>query len=62
MEDMVVHGHLQRGSPGLVALHHVYTAVFGDHVIPGSVSDTRYDHYDLLRTIEELLGLGTLGR
>jgi hypothetical protein len=31
-------------------------------VIPGAVSDTRYDHYDLLRTIEALLGLGTLGR
>jgi phospholipase C len=42
--------------------NHVYTVVYGDRVIPGSVSDTRYDHYDLLRTIEEIFGLGTLGQ
>jgi len=42
--------------------NHIYTVVFGDPVMPGSVSDMRYDHYSLLRTIEALFGLGTLGR
>lgn len=42
--------------------NHVYTVFHGDRVIPGSVSDARYDHYGLLRTIEERLGLGTLGQ
>src|SRR5262245_25178986 len=41
--------------------NHVYTVVYGDDVIPGSVSDTRTDHYGLLRTIEEILALGSLG-
>ena len=42
--------------------NHIYTVVYGDRVIPGSVSDSRYDHYSVLRTIEEILGLGTLGQ
>ena len=42
--------------------NHIYTVVHGERVIPGSVSDDRYDHYSLLRTIEEVLGLGTLGQ
>ena len=32
----------------------VYTVFWGDSVIPGRVDDV-YDHYDLLRTIEEIL-------
>jgi hypothetical protein len=42
--------------------NHVYTVMYGASVIPGSVSNTRYDHYSLLRTIEDLFGLGTLGQ
>jgi hypothetical protein len=42
--------------------NHIYTVLHGERVIPGSVSDDRYDHYSLLRTIEEVLGLGTLGQ
>ncbi len=42
--------------------NHIYTVVYGDRMIPGSVSDTRYDHYSLLRTTEEIFGLGTLGQ
>ena len=39
------------------------TAVFtGSMVRPGVSSFEPYDHYDVLRTIENLLGLGTLGR
>lgn len=40
----------------------VLTLLVGDPVRPGTVSDRRYDHYSLLRTIEEGLGLGSLGR
>lgn len=40
----------------------VYAALYGDMIQPGSVSDTAYDHYSLLRTIEDGLGLGSLGR
>src|SRR5262249_49155840 len=36
------------------------TALYGPGVIPGSTSASRYDHYNLLRTIEDGLGLGTL--
>ena len=39
----------------------IYTAFYGDSVIPGSVSEQPWDHYSLLRTIEELFQLGTLG-
>ena len=42
--------------------NHVYTALLGDMVEAGSVESARYDHYSLLRTVEENFGLGTLGR
>ncbi len=42
--------------------NHIYTAVYGDSVQPGSVSQNAYTHYSLLRTIEDTLGLGTLGQ
>ena len=41
--------------------NHIYTVLYGDAVVPGSVSDLRYDHYSLLRTIEEWLDVGSLG-
>jgi acid phosphatase len=62
MDDMVFMVTFDEARRGWWRSNHVYTVVFGDRVIPGAVSDTRYDHYDLLRTIEKLLGLGTLGR
>jgi len=40
----------------------VLTVLVGDSVKPGAVSKTRYDHYSLLRTIEDAFGLGTLHR
>ncbi len=40
----------------------VYTALVGAAVKPGAVSNVRSGHYDLLRTIEDVLGLGTLGK
>ena len=39
----------------------VATVLWGAGVIPG-VSMRRYDHYSLLRTVEELFGTGTLGQ
>ena len=38
----------------------VYCALVGTGVEPGSTSDIFYDHYDLLRTIEEIFHTGTL--
>ncbi len=42
--------------------NHIYTALAGESVLSGSVSKSPYNHYSLLRTIEDALGLGTLGR
>ncbi|MDE2236770.1 MAG: acid phosphatase, partial [Elusimicrobia bacterium] len=39
----------------------VYTALYGSIVRPGAVSLERYNHYSLLRTMEDGLGVGTLG-
>jgi acid phosphatase len=38
----------------------VYEALAGKGVNPGSVSTDRYDHYNMLRTIEDFLGLESL--
>jgi hypothetical protein len=40
---------------------HIYTTIWGDSVVPGSAPTTKYSHYSILRTIEDVLGLGTLG-
>jgi hypothetical protein len=40
----------------------IYASLNGAGIQPGATSDTRYTHYNLLRTIEEILHLGTLGR
>ncbi len=45
-----------RGGP-----NRVYTALRGDMVRRGAVSKRFYNHYSLLRTVEDGLGLGTLG-
>ncbi len=42
--------------------NHIYTALWGDGVAAGSKPATPYTHYSLLRTIEDQLGLGRLGR
>jgi hypothetical protein len=39
----------------------IYTALYGDGVVAGSVSKEPWNHYSLLRTIEEAFDLGTLG-
>jgi hypothetical protein len=40
----------------------IYTVLAGEMVKPGSVINTAYSHYDLLRTIEDNFKLGNLGR
>jgi phospholipase C len=42
--------------------NHVFTALAGESVLSGSVSKTAYNHYSLLRTIEDGFRLGTLGQ
>jgi hypothetical protein len=42
--------------------NHIFTAFYGPNVIPGTQLNGHYDHYSLLRTFEDLLGLGSLGQ
>ncbi|MFH9549912.1 alkaline phosphatase family protein [Streptomyces sp. NPDC051445] len=35
------------------------TVLYGQHVTPGSSSSTTYNHYNVLRTVEDLAGLST---
>jgi hypothetical protein len=42
--------------------NHILTVLLGDSVKPGAKSGVRYDHYSLLRTIEDAFNLGTLHR
>jgi hypothetical protein len=49
--------------PGIVGLGggRVGAVVLSRWIAPGTTSDTAYNHYSLLRTIEDLFGLGHLG-
>jgi hypothetical protein len=38
----------------------VYAALIGKGIVPGSISTNRYDHYSMLKTIEDSLGPGSL--
>ena len=40
----------------------IYTAFYGNMVTPGSTSNMSYNHYSLLRTIEDNFALGNLGQ
>jgi hypothetical protein len=41
--------------------NHIATLVAAPSIVPGTVSATRFDHYSMLRTTEEMLGLGFVG-
>jgi hypothetical protein len=43
------------------ATNQIYTALVGSGIKPGSVSRHHYDHYSLLRTLEDAFDLGNLG-
>jgi hypothetical protein len=40
--------------------NHIYAAIWGEHVIPGPVKMEVYDHYDMLRTMEAILGVNPI--
>jgi hypothetical protein len=40
----------------------IYTVLYGPGVMAGAKSESWYNHYSILRTIEDAFGLGTLGR
>jgi hypothetical protein len=42
--------------------NHIYTALYGPSIIPGSINSTRFGFSNILRTIEVGLGLGNLGK
>jgi hypothetical protein len=60
MKDMLLVVTFDEGSRSKD--NHIYTVLLGDSVKAGSVSNVTYNHYSLLRTIENAFGLGTLGR
>ena len=60
MKDLLLVVTFDEGSR--ISFNHIYTALAGASVLPGSVSKNRYNHYSLLRTIEDVLGLDTLGK
>jgi hypothetical protein len=41
--------------------NHIPTLVIAPHTSPGTSSNTRFTHYSMLRTTEELLGLKKIG-
>lgn len=59
MDDMLLIVTFDEGT--YFSPNKVYTALIGPHVEVGKVVETRYDHYNLLRTIEDNFALGTLG-
>ncbi len=40
----------------------IYTVLLGDMITPGTVIDTPYNHYNLIRTVEENFQLGSLNK
>ena len=42
--------------------NHIYTVLVGDMVQPRAINGNLYNHYSLLRLIEDNYGVGTLGR
>jgi hypothetical protein len=46
----------------MTAPNQIYTVLYGPGVVSGARSSSRYDHYSLLRMIEDALGLGTLSQ
>jgi len=42
--------------------NHIYTAVIGSMIKPGTTDNTAYTHYSLLRTVEDNFQLGSLNK
>jgi hypothetical protein len=59
MKDTLVVVTFDESADG--ANNHIYTVFLGGMVNAGAEIDACYDHYNLLRTVEDNFGLGTLG-
>lgn len=57
---MLVIATYDEAEPVWVA-NQIYTAVYGDSVIPGTQDSTQVNHYSLLKMIEDNFSLGNLG-
>ena len=42
--------------------NHIYTALYGSMVSPGSVNYDQLNHYDIVKMVEDIFKLGSLGR
>jgi hypothetical protein len=70
LAPLLLNPHFSRGTLVIVTFdenarargNQIYTVFAGPMVQPGITSGIRYDHYSLLRTIEDNYGLATLGR
>lgn len=61
LKDRLMVVTYDEGNP-LQPANHIYTLFLGEMVKAGTKISRRYDFYDLLRTIEEAMGLGSLMR
>ncbi|MBS1962954.1 MAG: hypothetical protein JST04_12115 [Bdellovibrionales bacterium] len=59
MKDMLVIATFDESS--LTGGNRIYTALYGDSVVGGSVSKAPATHYSILRLVEDAFGLGNLG-
>jgi len=48
--------------PGFSFSNKIFTAFYGSMVQPGIESKTKYNHYNMLRTIEDMFQIGNLGK
>ncbi len=60
MQGMAVVATFDEGS--YFGGNHIYTAIVGEGIVPGSESNERYDHYSLLKMIEDNFSLDSLGQ
>ena len=62
MKGMLLVVTFDEGKHWLFGGNRVATVLIGDSVKPGTVLDADYNHYALLRLVEDTFGLGSLGR
>lgn len=60
MDGMLFVVTFDEGAPA--GPNRIYTVLYGPGVVSGATASSRYDHYSVLRTIEDAFGLGTLGQ
>jgi len=61
MKDTLVFVTFDEGI-NLVGPNRVWSVLYGPGITPNTTDNTRYDHYSMLRTIEDHFELGNLGR